>query len=98
IGRNMPEDSDKPEIFAVDARSPKEAERIVLEGWLRQKYIGDWTFEAEVTAWPIDDGVPRMLPADAFSFSSGASERVPVLHEDPPVASAPAGGTSTSSD
>ena len=84
VGRNLPEGSPRPDIFAVDARSPKEAERIVLDGWLREKYIGDWTFEAEVTEWPIDDGVPRMIPASSFSFSSEAGERVPVLHEDDP--------------
>jgi hypothetical protein len=87
VGRNLPEGSKKPEVYAVDAKNEKDAERIVIEQWLREKYSGDWTFEAVVKKWPIKDGVPQELPRNEFDFGT-ASERVPVLYEDDPEVAA----------
>jgi len=78
VGRNQPEGSKYPEIYAVDATSPQQAEDIVIEGWLRKKYIGDWTFDAIVKPWPIKNGVPEAIsPESIVTGERGVEEGDP---------------------
>lgn len=47
-------------LWAVDAKTAKDAEAEVMS-FLREKHVGDWTFEVVAKPWPIVNGVPKML-------------------------------------